>query len=123
MFVWIVYPEGWVLPAAGFLVGYITNWLAMNLIYEPREPVQVGPFKIQGVFIKRQREVASQFADVLDDAVAHYQQTVRQRERQESSHRFTQDVVAFLRKLPESEEVNALLHRADLMNHPESATS
>ena len=69
MFVWVVYPEGWVLPAAGFLVGYITNWLAMNLIYEPREPVQIGPFKIQGVFIKRQREVATQFADVIADKV------------------------------------------------------
>ena len=69
MFVWVVYPEGWVLPAAGFLVGYVTNWLAMNLIYEPREPVQIGPFKIQGVFIKRQREVAAQFADVIADRV------------------------------------------------------
>jgi uncharacterized membrane protein YheB (UPF0754 family) len=65
MFVWIVYPEGWVLPAAGFLVGYSTNWLALNLIFEPREPKQFGPFRIQGVFIKRQREVASSFADVI----------------------------------------------------------
>ncbi len=54
MLVWIVYPAGWVLPAAGFLVGYITNWLALNLIFEPKEPKQVGPLKIQGVFIKRQ---------------------------------------------------------------------
>ena len=69
MGVWIVYPEGWVLPVAGFLVGYVTNWLAMNLIYEPREPVQIGPFKIQGVFIKRQREVATQFADVIAERV------------------------------------------------------
>jgi uncharacterized membrane protein YheB (UPF0754 family) len=69
MGVWIIYPEGWVLPVAGFLVGYVTNWLAMNLIYEPREPVQIGPFKIQGVFIKRQREVATHFANVIADRV------------------------------------------------------
>ena len=69
MFVWIIYPEGWVLPVAGFLVGYITNWLAMNLIYEPREPVKVGPWTIQGVFLKRQREVATQFADVIAEKV------------------------------------------------------
>jgi uncharacterized membrane protein YheB (UPF0754 family) len=69
MFVWIVYPEGWVLPVAGFLVGYITNWLAMNLIYEPREPVKIGPWTIQGVFLKRQREVATQFADVIAEKV------------------------------------------------------
>jgi uncharacterized membrane protein YheB (UPF0754 family) len=31
--------------------------------------VQIGPFKIQGVFIKRQREVATQFADVIADRV------------------------------------------------------
>ncbi len=65
MGVWIIYPAGWVLPAAGFLVGYITNWLALNLIFEPREPIQIGPFRIQGVFIKRQREVATSFADVI----------------------------------------------------------
>jgi uncharacterized membrane protein YheB (UPF0754 family) len=64
-----LYPAGWVLPAAGFLVGYITNWLALNLIFEPKEPKQVGPFRIQGVFIKRQREVATSFADVIADKV------------------------------------------------------
>ncbi|MFW2389010.1 MAG: DUF445 domain-containing protein [Polyangiales bacterium] len=69
MLIWIIYPAGWVLPAAGFLVGYITNWLALNLIFEPKEPKQVGPFKIQGVFIKRQREVATSFADVIAERV------------------------------------------------------
>ncbi|MBW2191863.1 MAG: DUF445 family protein, partial [Deltaproteobacteria bacterium] len=69
MLVWIVYPAGWVLPAAGFLVGYITNWLALHLIFEPREPKQIGPFRIQGVFIKRQREVATSFADVIAEQV------------------------------------------------------
>ena len=69
MFVWIAYPAGWVLPAAGFFVGYVTNWLAMTLIFEPREPMQIGPFRVQGVFIKRQREVATSFADVISDRV------------------------------------------------------
>jgi uncharacterized membrane protein YheB (UPF0754 family) len=69
MFVWIAYPAGWVLPAAGFFVGYATNWLAMTLIFEPREPIQIGPLRIQGLFIKRQVEVARKFADVIADRV------------------------------------------------------
>ena len=69
MGVWIVYPAGWVLPAAGFVVGYVTNWLALNLIFEPKEPKHIGPFRIQGVFIKRQLEVATSFADVISDRV------------------------------------------------------
>ena len=69
MGVWIVYPAGWVLPAAGFVVGYVTNWLALNLIFEPKEPVQIGPLRVQGIFIKRQGEVARSFADVISDRV------------------------------------------------------
>lgn len=77
MVLWIVYPATWVLPAAGFLVGYITNWLALNLIFEPREPKQIGPFRIQGVFIKRQREVATSFADVISGRVLNPEQIVK----------------------------------------------
>jgi uncharacterized membrane protein YheB (UPF0754 family) len=69
MFVWIAHPAGWVLPAAGFFVGYATNWLALTLIFEPREPLQVGPLRVQGVFIKRQLEVARKFADVIAERV------------------------------------------------------
>jgi uncharacterized membrane protein YheB (UPF0754 family) len=77
MLVWIIYPAAWVLPAAGFLVGYVTNWLALNLIFEPREPIQIGPFRIQGVFIKRQREVATSFADVIAGRVLNAEQMVK----------------------------------------------
>jgi len=69
MCVWIVYPAGWVLPAAGFFVGYATNWLALTLIFEPREPLQIGPLRVQGLFIKRQLEVARKFADVIAERV------------------------------------------------------
>jgi len=77
MFVWIAHPAGWVLPAAGFFVGYATNWLAMTLIFEPREPVKVGPFSVQGVFIKRQLEVAGKFADVIADRVLNTDNMIR----------------------------------------------
>jgi uncharacterized membrane protein YheB (UPF0754 family) len=77
MFVWIAYPVSWVLPAAGFFVGYATNWLAMTLIFEPREPVKVGPFSVQGVFIKRQLEVAGKFADVIADRVLNTDNMIR----------------------------------------------
>lgn len=65
MLIWITYPVYWVLPAAGFFVGYATNWLALHLTFEPKEPVKFGPFTLQGVFIKRRHEVAVSFADVL----------------------------------------------------------
>src|SRR5690606_31127060 len=36
--VWIVYPQWWVLPLFGLIVGWATNWLAINIIFRPLEP-------------------------------------------------------------------------------------
>ena len=56
--VWLLYPAAWVLPAFGVLVGFATNWIALNVIFRPLNPVRVGPFTFQGLFLKRQLEVA-----------------------------------------------------------------
>ena len=61
MIIWVLYPIPWILPAAGFGVGYLTNWIAIKLVFSPREPVKVGPVTVQGLFHKRQDEVAEAF--------------------------------------------------------------
>lgn len=60
--VFILLPGNWVLPVFGFIVGIATNWLALNVIFRPLNPVQVGPFRIQGLFLRRQKDVAESFA-------------------------------------------------------------
>jgi uncharacterized membrane protein YheB (UPF0754 family) len=58
LWVWIVVPAWWVLPAFGILVGYATNWIALNVIFRPLHPRRIGPWTVQGLFLKRQSEVA-----------------------------------------------------------------
>lgn len=58
LLVWILYPVWWVLPLFGLVVGYATNWIALNVIFRPLEPRQVGPWTLHGIFLRRQREVA-----------------------------------------------------------------
>jgi uncharacterized membrane protein YheB (UPF0754 family) len=69
MTVWLFFPQQWILPLCGFLVGYITNYLALHLIFEPREPVKIGPVTVQGLFIKRQMDAARAFSRVIADRV------------------------------------------------------
>jgi len=52
------------MPLAGFLVGYLTNFLALKMIFEPIFPVYVCGIKFQGLFLQRQREVSKEFAKV-----------------------------------------------------------
>ena len=61
MVIWVLYPIPWILPLAGFFVGYLTNWIAIKLVFAPREPVKIGPMTVQGLFHKRQNEVAEAF--------------------------------------------------------------
>jgi uncharacterized membrane protein YheB (UPF0754 family) len=62
---WMSFPAWWVLPFFGFFVGYVTNFLAIKLIFQPAEPRRVGPFTVQGLFHKRQREVSEGFSRMV----------------------------------------------------------
>ena len=55
------------LPGGGCLGGYGTPWLALKVIFAPIEPVQCGPFRAQGLFLKRQNEVSVMFAELSAD--------------------------------------------------------
>ncbi|MDF1822932.1 MAG: hypothetical protein P1U64_15240 [Alcanivoracaceae bacterium] len=62
--VFIYMPENWVLPVFGFIVGIATNWMALNVIFRPLNPIKIGPFRVQGLFLRRQKDVAEQFARI-----------------------------------------------------------
>jgi uncharacterized membrane protein YheB (UPF0754 family) len=59
----------WLLPVLGVIVGYVTNWVALWMIYEPPERRQFGPFHFQGLFIRRQPEVAEVYARIVSDEI------------------------------------------------------
>jgi len=65
MAVWYVYPSWWVLPFFGLLVGWATNWIALNVIFRPLHAKKIGPFRVQGLFLKRQPAVAESFCHIV----------------------------------------------------------
>jgi len=66
---WALRPLKWTLPVAGALVGYVTNWIAIKLLFEPADPIDVGPFVLQGLFESRQVEVSDEFGHFLETRV------------------------------------------------------
>src|SRR5437588_1575230 len=59
----------WLLPILGVVIGYVTNWVALWMIYEPAEPRRWGPLRWQGLFVRRQREVADVYASIVADDI------------------------------------------------------
>lgn len=62
---WWLWPDPLGLPVFGALVGYGTNWLALNLIFRPLRPVRIGPWTVQGLFLRRQQEVAAVWCRIV----------------------------------------------------------
>jgi len=67
MLIWLLYERAWTLAVGGAVVGYLTNWLALKLIFEPVEPTRFGPWVVQGLFLKRQHEVSEEFAEAMTE--------------------------------------------------------
>lgn len=78
LLVWLLWPEQWTLPVVGLLVGYITNWLALYLIFEPKAEKNFLGIKVQGLFHRRQKEIAVEFGNVVAERVFNNENIFRE---------------------------------------------
>jgi uncharacterized membrane protein YheB (UPF0754 family) len=91
MIVWFVVPWHWTVPFWAAVWGFLTNWIAIWMVFNPLEPnyvrypqvfertqnfkfpwikpviPRIGTYNIQGAFMKRQEEVSDVFAKVVTD--------------------------------------------------------
>ncbi|RLK59806.1 DUF445 family protein [Actinokineospora cianjurensis] len=64
--VWALTREPLVLPVFGAAIGWFTDWLAIKLVFFPRERTRfLGVFWVQGVFQRRRAEVARQYGELI----------------------------------------------------------
>lgn len=66
MLIWHFWQLWWILPVGGLIVGYATNWIAIKIIFEPKRPINVFGLTFQGMFLKRQAEVANVYSDIIE---------------------------------------------------------
>lgn len=66
---WALTKEPLVLPIFGGCIGLFTDWLAIKLIFVPREPVRVGRVILQGKFQRRRAEVARQYGEMIANEI------------------------------------------------------
>jgi uncharacterized membrane protein YheB (UPF0754 family) len=66
----IFFPMAWTLPIQGVIVGYLTNYLALEMIFRPLLPKKVlGLWTYQGLFLKRQNEVSRLYAKLVSEKI------------------------------------------------------
>ena len=55
----------WLLPFIAALIGWLTNFLAVKMLFHPRETKNVAGLKFQGVFPKRQKQLAHKLGSLV----------------------------------------------------------
>jgi uncharacterized membrane protein YheB (UPF0754 family) len=70
--------QWWTMPIMGVVVGYYTNWIALQMIFKPLEPKKYFFFfTYQGLFLKRQEAVSKEFANVVAHNVLNTENLIR----------------------------------------------
>ncbi|GAB4332398.1 MAG: DUF445 family protein [Flammeovirgaceae bacterium] len=59
----------WLLPVFGFVVGFATNWIAIEMIFRPKKPIRLGFVTIIGLFFKRQKEVSAEYSKIVSSKI------------------------------------------------------
>ncbi|MDX1960685.1 MAG: DUF445 family protein [Leptospiraceae bacterium] len=69
--------QWWTFPIMGVVVGYLTNWLALQMIFLPLEEKNFILFKYQGLFLRRQDEVSKELGNILAQKVLNEENLLR----------------------------------------------
>lgn len=67
---WAIFHNPLIIPLFGLFTGWFTDWLALKMIFNPKEPKRyLGIVKWQGMFLKRRLEVSRDYGALIADEV------------------------------------------------------
>lgn len=55
------------IPVIAAFIGWITNWIAIKMLFHPREPKKFLGFTFQGIFPKRQQQFAEKLGKLVSN--------------------------------------------------------
>lgn len=68
----------WLLPVISAFIGWFTNWIAIKMLFHPKQPVRFLGITIQGIFPKRQRQFAIKLGQLVARELIHFDQIAGQ---------------------------------------------
>ncbi len=63
--VWMLTHSPLVMPLFGLFVGWFTDWLALKMLFNPKEEKRILWFRWQGLFLKRRKEVSEAYGALI----------------------------------------------------------
>ena len=64
-------------------IGWITNWVAIKMLFRPHKEINLGLFKIQGLIPKRKEEIGSGIANIIQNELISVKDVISNIDREE----------------------------------------
>jgi len=61
-----------VIPVISAFIGWVTNWVAIKMLFHPREPIHLLGITVQGIFPKRQRQFAERLGKMVSEELLSF---------------------------------------------------
>ncbi|MGB3008352.1 MAG: DUF445 family protein [Chitinophagaceae bacterium] len=61
------------IPVISAFIGWVTNWVAIKMLFHPREPKKILGVTFQGIFPKRQLQFAEKLGKLVSDEFLSFQ--------------------------------------------------
>lgn len=62
----------YLIPLISAFIGWITNLVAIKMLFHPRQPVNLGFYTLQGIFPKRQKQFAEKLGKLVADELLSF---------------------------------------------------
>ena len=79
-------------------IGWITNWVAIKMLFRPHREINFGLFKIQGLIPKRKVEIGSGIANIIQNELISVKDVISNIDREEFSKRLNKLIDEVLNK-------------------------
>lgn len=60
------------IPVISGFIGWITNWVAIKMLFHPRQPIRLLGIHIQGIFPKRQEQFAAKLGKLVSEELLSF---------------------------------------------------
>jgi uncharacterized membrane protein YheB (UPF0754 family) len=84
------------IPVISALIGYVTNYIAVKMLFRPHSPKHILGLRVQGLVPRRQREIAASLGKMIErDLLSHsdIQEALKSKETTEEAAAFLNEQV------------------------------
>lgn len=66
----------YLIPFISAFIGWFTNWIAIKMLFHPKDPKRILGVTLQGIFPKRQKQFATKLGTVVANELLHFDEII-----------------------------------------------